>query len=102
MGAPPGYAPAYSAEGPTPEEWWTSADAETWRAMPAEVRGILDEYYQAVRDGSIEDRERNADPCLWYDPVARRCAHYAWRPRACRDFEAGSDDCLAVRDYAGR
>ncbi len=104
MGAPPGYAPAYDlpADDPTPDEWWAGVDAETWKTMPAELRATLDDYYRAVRAGSIEDREMNADPCLWYDPETRRCSHYEWRPRACRDFEAGGDDCRGVREYAGR
>ena len=102
MGAPPGYSAAYPAGNEAPEEWRATDDEATWRAMPAEVRGTLDEYYRAVREGVIEDRELNADPCIWYDPAAGRCVHYAWRPRACRDFEAGGTDCLGVREYAGR
>lgn len=102
VGAPPGYAPAYAFDGETPEGWWETADGQTWRAMPVELRDELDAYYRAVSAGLLEDRERDAEPCLWYDPASRRCSHHPWRPRACHDFEAGGDDCRAIREYAGR
>lgn len=100
MGVPPGYAPAYEED--ARPEWWSSEDAMTLQSMPTEVRDTLDTYYRGVRDATLEDRERLARPCLWYDEVARRCSYYRWRPVACRDFEPGGDDCLAVRDYADR
>ena len=102
MGAPPGYAPAYAPEGETPADWWLTDDGRTLQAMPAEVRGTLDAYYRSVREGALEDREQQADPCLWYDPATRRCLHYEWRPTPCRAFEAGGDDCKGVREYAWR
>jgi Fe-S-cluster containining protein len=70
--------------------------------MPPAVRDTLDAYYTAVRADILADRERRAEPCLWYDPVTRRCLHYDWRPSACREFVPGSDDCMAIREYSGR
>ncbi len=104
VGAPPGFVPAYSNEEAeaTNEAWWQSADGQSLRAMPAEIRATLDAYYLAVREGTLADREIRADPCLWYDPASRRCTHYEWRPSACKAFEAGSGDCQGIRDYAGR
>jgi len=104
VGAPPGYAPAYSTEEgeEATEDWWQTEDGRTLRAMPAEVRAILDAYYRSVRAGIVKDREVQADPCIWYDPAARRCSHYEWRPSACRAFEAGGDDCRGIKEYAGR
>jgi Fe-S-cluster containining protein len=102
VGAPPGYEPAYEMDEETPPGWWQTENGRAWLAMPPELRGTLDIYYQAVRDGVLEDRELAAEPCLWYDPTARRCSHYLWRPTACSDFQAGADDCLGVREYAGR
>lgn len=101
-GAPPGYAPAYLAEEVATDDWWQGQDGQILRAMPIEVRATLDDYYRGVREGLLVDREQQAQPCLWYDPVARRCSHYSWRPSPCRDFEPGGDDCLGVREYAGR
>ncbi len=100
MGVPPGFALAYESE--TPASWHETEDGLAWRALPAPLRATLDDYYQGVREGRIEDREDIGDPCLWYDMETRRCSHYAWRPSACRAFAAGSGDCLAIREYAGR
>ena len=36
-------------------------------------------------------------PCVWYDEVADQCRHYNYRPKACRDFEVGSDPCRMSR-----
>jgi uncharacterized protein len=102
VGAPPGYQFAYAEEDEIPPGWWQTDDARAWLAMPPELRATLDAYYAAVRDGALLDREVEAEPCLWYDAETRRCSHYPWRPSACRSFEAGSDDCLGMREYAGR
>jgi len=102
VGAPPGYSFAYPTGEEPPEGWDASDDARAWRAMPAEIRSTLDDYYRAVREGAVRDREVYAEPCVWYDPVASRCAHYAWRPTACREFEAGGDDCRGIKEYAWR
>jgi Fe-S-cluster containining protein len=40
-------------------------------------------------------------PCIWYDPDSRRCRHYDYRPRACRQFELGGPDCHDARRRAG-
>lgn len=101
VGVPPGYYLAYEPSGDNPS-WVDSRDAKLWRSMPADLRQTLDIYFQSVSEGLIEDRELQADPCIWYDQVTRRCSHHEWRPEACRAFEAGGDDCLGVRDYAGR
>lgn len=46
-------------------------------------------------------RARRGDqglPCIWLDiDGGGRCRHYALRPDICRDFEAGGEDCLAIR-----
>jgi Fe-S-cluster containining protein len=102
VGAPPGYQFAYDEDGDIPPGWWQTDDARAWLALPPELHATLDVYYAAVRDGLLDDRELAAEPCLWYDAETRRCSHHPWRPSACRDFEAGSDDCQGMRDYAGR
>jgi Fe-S-cluster containining protein len=35
--------------------------------------------------------------CFWYDPEARRCRHYEWRPQVCRDYELGGPECMHLR-----
>lgn len=41
--------------------------------------------------------DENGGPCLWFDPVARRCKHYDDRPWMCIDFEVGGEACRAFR-----
>ena len=36
--------------------------------------------------------------CVALDRVTSRCTIYAQRPGVCRDFAAGSDDCLTERE----
>src|SRR5947209_6211903 len=36
-------------------------------------------------------------PCLWFDAASRRCRHYDFRPRACREFALGGVDCRDAR-----
>src|SRR5436305_12691683 len=51
-----------------------------------------------------DDRARRAGggpaygtPCTWFDGEAGRCRHYDYRPRACRQFEVGGEDCRDAR-----
>jgi Fe-S-cluster containining protein len=37
------------------------------------------------------------ESCLWYDPEARCCKHYEWRPPICRQYELGGQDCRKLR-----
>jgi Fe-S-cluster containining protein len=55
-----------------------------------------------------DDRARRASggpsfgtPCLWYDAGTGRCRHYDYRPRACREFALGGQDCRDSRRRAG-
>jgi len=55
-----------------------------------------------------DSRERRASggpffgtPCLWYDAGTGRCRHYDYRPRVCREFSVGGDDCRDARRRAG-
>ncbi|GAC1448072.1 MAG: hypothetical protein NVSMB9_30890 [Isosphaeraceae bacterium] len=41
-------------------------------------------------------------PCLWYDGETGRCRHHESRPRACREFAIGGEDCRDARRRAGR
>jgi Fe-S-cluster containining protein len=40
-------------------------------------------------------------PCLWLDQETRRCRRYEHRPRACREFALGAQDCRDARRRAG-
>ncbi len=41
------------------------------------------------------------DHCSWFDPAAKRCLHYADRPKACVDYPPGSPDCRESRRRFG-
>src|SRR5206468_9386250 len=51
----------------------------------------LTEYMVAVLRREIPSRGGNYEPCLWLDPVTRRCRYYEHQPDVCRDFEVGSE-----------
>ena len=36
-------------------------------------------------------------PCVWFNGDTKQCRHYEYRPKACRDFEIGSDLCRLSR-----
>jgi uncharacterized protein len=79
--------------GPSDPEW-TRLES----ARPDLAREI--EADRAARPLTIAN-EAEGWPCLWLDPVARRCRHYEYRPEVCRDFEPGEDDCLRHRERRG-
>jgi uncharacterized protein len=99
VGVPPGYGRFYFGE-PTDTDW-ASTDGVRWQAMPDDVMAELTTYRDDVIDGRVEDRSIEVTPCLWYDPSARQCRHYEWRPQICRDFQAGGPTCRAIRKGEG-
>ncbi len=60
--------------------------------IPEDLIREIDDHFGGLFRGQ-EPQER----CLWFDPVARQCRHYEWRPQVCRDYELGGDACLARR-----
>ncbi|MGQ0635806.1 MAG: YkgJ family cysteine cluster protein [Planctomycetaceae bacterium] len=63
--------------------------------LPEElIREIDDRFLGLVRGQEPQER------CLWFDPEARRCRHYEWRPQVCRDYELGGDACISLRRQA--
>lgn len=58
---------------------------------------LVADIERRIRDG---DRTDDA-PCTWLDPGTMRCRHYEDRPEICREFEMGSEDCLAHRGREG-
>ena len=45
------------------------------------------------------DREMAKTPCRWYDLISKRCLQHKYRPQLCRDFEVGSESCVAMRSH---
>ncbi|MGE5195593.1 MAG: YkgJ family cysteine cluster protein [Deltaproteobacteria bacterium] len=60
--------------------------------LPPELIREIDEHFLGLFRGQ-EPQEQ----CLWFDPVARCCRHYEWRPQVCRDYELGGPACLSLR-----
>lgn len=60
--------------------------------LPEELVREIDERFAGLNRG-----EEPQGRCLWFDPAARRCRHYEWRPQICRDYELGGRACLERR-----
>jgi Fe-S-cluster containining protein len=78
-----------------------SPDWERVRSLPPEAEAELVGYLVPLSDDSVTGRGAEGNPCLWFDPEARRCRFYEHRPEVCRDFEVGSEDCLGHRKARG-
>lgn len=54
------------------------------------------------REGRLQlPRDNGACACLVKGKQGYVCTHYADRPRSCRDFERGSENCLLARRRVG-
>lgn len=64
---------------------------------------VLADYREAVHSRELQFAVHGVDeiPCAWFDMVTRRCRHYEHRPKICRDFDMGGDDCRRMREQAG-
>ena len=60
--------------------------------LPDELIAEIDAHFLGLTRGQEPQAQ-----CLWFDPAARRCKHYEWRPQVCRDYELGGRACLAER-----
>ena len=68
---------------------------ERWAALPEELKDQVNEHIDNLTDIDL------GEPCIWYDPVAKGCMHYEYRPQMGRDFEVNSPGCHAVRARKG-
>src|SRR5262245_57684796 len=76
-------------------------ELEWLRSLPPEGERELTAYMVAVLRREIPSRSGREEPCLWLDPVTRRCRYYEHRPQVCRDFEVGSRGCHSHRRARG-
>ena len=60
-------------------------------------RPVYDDYLLGI--GHRETHGFGDIPCFWLT-ADRKCRHYDHRPDVCREFEVGSEGCLAWRDEA--
>lgn len=74
---------------------------ELWERLRRERPDLLAEILDHERTRRRAGERSYGSPCLWYDPEFARCRHYDMRPRLCRAFALGSEDCLDARRRAG-
>ncbi len=74
---------------------------EAWERLRWERPDLLAEFLAAYKARRSGGSPLYGDPCLWFDPLTGRCRHYDHRPRACREFEVGGEDCRDARRRAG-
>ena len=60
--------------------------------LPQPIVEEIDQSFSGLMRG-----QEPQDRCLWFDPVARACRHYEFRPQICRDYELGGRACLQRR-----
>jgi Fe-S-cluster containining protein len=78
--------------GRTGEKWWF--------LLPEAQRQELEEYIANYQPKNYEGNVETFDgPCYWFDMETRRCRHHEHRPKVCRDFETGSQQCHEWRNY---
>ncbi len=66
-----------------------------WQKLPQHLR---DEINTAWNNGITWGIGR---PCIWLDPVTRRCREYNHRPVCCSRFDPGNPTCLEMRKEQG-
>ena len=62
-----------------------------WLTLPQELKDEVLEHI-ANLDTPLDDWGM---PCIWVGPNG--CRHYEHRPRCCREWEVGGEDCLECR-----
>jgi Fe-S-cluster containining protein len=63
-----------------------------WDALPDLLKSEIAEFRMQARPNSPHER-----PCIWLDLATKRCRHYEHRPKLCRDFELGGEECVGFR-----
>jgi Fe-S-cluster containining protein len=74
---------------------------EAWVRLRWEHPALVAELEEAQVTRKAAGEPSYGTPCLWFDPASGRCRNYELRPRACRDFAVGSQDCHDARRRAG-
>jgi Fe-S-cluster containining protein len=74
---------------------------EAWERLKWERSDLLAELLADSRARRASGAPSYGTPCLWFDAGTSRCRHYEYRPRACREFAVGGEDCHDARRRAG-
>ena len=74
---------------------------DAWERLRWERPDLLLGILEAERAMKERGEPSFGTPCLWYDAATRRCRNHELRPRACREFAVGGQDCRDARRRAG-
>jgi Fe-S-cluster containining protein len=74
---------------------------DAWERLRWDRPDLKAEFLEAERFRKAAGEPSFGSPCLWLDLETNRCRHYDLRPRACRDFALGGEDCRGARRRAG-
>jgi Fe-S-cluster containining protein len=80
---------------------FNEAGEDAWERLRWERPDLLLGILEAERALKERGEPSFGAPCLWYDAVTRRCRHHDLRPRDCREFAIGGQDCHDARRRAG-
>jgi uncharacterized protein len=74
---------------------------EAWERLKWDRPDLASEFLADEAARRVSHGPFYGTPCFWFEPATGRCRHYDWRPKACRAFEVGSEDCRDARRRAG-
>lgn len=74
---------------------------EIWERLTWDRPDLVAELIAAESARKTRGEPSYGTPCTWLDLATGRCRHYDDRPRACRAFELGGQDCRDARRRAG-
>lgn len=74
---------------------------DAWERLKWDRPDLLDAFLADEQARIANGGPYYGTPCIWLDIPNGRCRHYEYRPRACREFEVGAQDCRDARRRAG-
>ena len=74
---------------------------DAWERLKADRPDVLAAFLADYQARRAAGGPYFGTPCIWFDATSSRCRHYQYRPRACREFEVGGDDCRDARRRQG-
>ena len=67
-------------------------------SIPKHLRRELERYFSKIEKNEIQSRSVLFLPCLWLDEEKGECTNYDYRPKICRDFQVGGQECIQFID----
>lgn len=66
---------------------------EEFDKLPTDIKQVISWFRQ-----NDPDRGSYSTPCYFYSMVTRKCLIHENKPQVCGEFQAGSPDCLILRE----